>query len=42
MRFAGERLRVLAKQLPNGSNPGRQTKDLKGAIHILPSRLNAW
>ena len=26
---------------PAGSDPGRQTEALKGAVHILPSRLEA-
>src|SRR6516165_2771862 len=41
MRRAGELLRVLAKHLFDGSDPGRQTEALKGAVHILPSRLEA-
>jgi hypothetical protein len=41
MRRAGELLRVLAKHLLDGSDPGRQTEALKGAVHILPSRLEA-
>ena len=41
MRRAGELLRVLAKHLLDGSDPGRQTEALKGAVHILPSRLKA-
>src|SRR5262249_25014361 len=41
MRRAGEFLRVLAKHLFDGSDPGRQTEALKGAVHILPSRLEA-
>src|SRR5260221_10974825 len=41
MRRAGEPLRVLAKHLLDGSDPGRQTEALKGAVHILPSRLEA-
>jgi hypothetical protein len=40
---AGELLRVLAKHLLDGSDSGRQTEALKGAVHILPSlsRLGA-
>ena len=38
---AGELLRVLAKHLLDGSDSGRQTEALKGAVHILPSRLEA-
>ncbi len=41
MRRAGELLRVVAKHLLDGSNPGRQTEALEGAVHILPSRLEA-
>ena len=41
MRRASELLRVIAKHLLDGSNSGRQTKALKGAVHILPSRLKA-
>jgi hypothetical protein len=41
MRRAGELLHVLAKHLLDGSDPGRQTEALKGAVHILPSRLEA-
>ena len=41
MRRAGELLRVIAKHLLDGSNSGRQTEALKGAVHILPSRLKA-
>src|SRR5262245_54289500 len=41
MRRAGELLRVLAKHLFDGSDPGRQTEALKGAVYILPSRLEA-
>src|SRR5262249_36426664 len=41
MRRAGELPRVLAKHLLDGSDPGRQTEALKGAVHILPSRLEA-
>src|SRR2546430_3125263 len=41
MRRAGELLRVLAKHLFHGSDPGRQTEALKGAVHILPSHLEA-
>ena len=42
MRSAGELLlRVLAKHLFDGSDPSRQTEALKGAVHILPSRLEA-
>jgi hypothetical protein len=37
MRRAGELLRVLAKHLLDGSNPGRQTEALEGAVHrIVP------
>jgi hypothetical protein len=39
MRRAGELLRVLAKHLLDGSDSGRQTEALKGAVHTLPSRL---
>src|SRR5712664_764335 len=41
MRRAGELLRILAKHLLDGSDPGRQTEALEGAVHILPSRLKA-
>src|SRR5262249_18177996 len=41
MGRAGELLRVLAKHLFDGSDPSRQTEALKGAVHILPSRLEA-
>src|SRR5438876_10360327 len=41
MRRAGELLRVLTKHLFHGSDPGRQTEALKGAVHILPSHLQA-
>src|SRR5512132_3628787 len=41
MRRAGELLRVIAKYLLDGSDSGRQTETLKGAVHILPSRLKA-
>ena len=41
MRRAGELLRVIAKHLLDGSDSGRQTEALKGAVHILPSRLKA-
>ena len=42
MRRAGELLRVIAKHLLDGSDSGRQTEaSLKGAVHILPSRLKA-
>jgi hypothetical protein len=41
MRRAGEPLRALTKHLLDGSDPGRQTEALKGAVHILPSRLKA-
>jgi hypothetical protein len=41
MRYAGELLRVLTKHLLDGSDPGRQTEALKGAVHSLPSRLEA-
>jgi hypothetical protein len=37
----GELLRVLAKHLLDGSDPGRQTEALEGAVHILPSGLEA-
>jgi len=37
MRRAGDLLRVLAKHLFDGSDPGRQTEALKGAVRILPS-----
>ena len=37
MRRAGELLRVIAKHLLVS---GRQTEALKGAVHILPSRLH--
>jgi hypothetical protein len=36
-----ELLRILAKHLLDGSDPGRQTEALEGAVHILPSRLKA-
>jgi len=51
MRRASELLRVIAKPLLDGSDSGSQTEALKGAVHILPSRLkpepqvrtmNAW
>jgi hypothetical protein len=41
MRRPGQLLRVLAKHLLDGSDTGRQTEALKGAFHILPSRLKA-
>ena len=41
MRRAGELLRVLAKHLLDSSDSGRQTEALEGAVHILPSRLEA-
>ena len=41
MRRAGELLRVIAKHLLDGSDSGRQTEALEGAVHILPSRLKA-
>jgi hypothetical protein len=41
MRRAGELLRVIAKHLLDRSDSGRQTEALKGAVHILPSRLKA-
>src|SRR6516165_10251161 len=41
MRRAGELLCLLAKHLFDGSDPGRQTETVKGAVHILPSRLEA-
>jgi len=41
MRRAGELLRVIAKHLLDGSDSGRQTEALKGAVHILPSGLKA-
>jgi len=41
MRRAGELLRVLAKHLFDGSDPGRETEALNEAVHILPSRLEA-
>src|SRR5262249_60167777 len=41
MRFAGELLGILAQHLLNSFNPSRQTKALKRAVHILPSRLKA-
>jgi hypothetical protein len=28
--------------LLDGSDPGRQTEALEGAVHILPSRLEGW
>jgi hypothetical protein len=37
MRRAGELLRVIAKHLLDGSDSGRQTEALKGAVHILPA-----
>jgi hypothetical protein len=40
MRRAGELLRVIAKHF-NGSDSGRQTEAIKGAVHIFPSRLKA-
>src|SRR6516165_9158698 len=40
MRFAGELLGILAQHLLDSFNPSRQTKALKRAVHILPSRLN--
>src|SRR5262249_25906973 len=42
MSRADELLRVLAKHLLDGSDPGRQTEALEGAVHILPSHLQAW
>jgi hypothetical protein len=41
MRRADELLRVIAKHLLDASDSGRQTEALKGAVHILPSRLKA-
>src|SRR5262245_38473120 len=41
MRFAGELLGILAQHLLNSFNPSRQTKALKRAVHILPSRRKA-
>jgi transposase-like protein len=41
MRRAGKLLGVLAQHLLDGSDPGRQTEALEGAVHILPSRLKA-
>ena len=41
MRRAGELLRVIAKHLLDGSDSGRQAEAIKGAVHILPSRLKA-
>src|SRR5262249_49435326 len=41
MSRADELLRVLAKHLLDGSDPGRQTEALEGAVHILPSHLQA-
>src|SRR5262245_44486291 len=41
MRFAGEILGILAQHLLNSFNPSRQTKALKRAVHILPSRRKA-
>src|SRR5262245_11793616 len=41
MRFAGELLGVLAQHLLDSFNPGSQTKALKRAVHILPSRRKA-
>jgi len=41
MRRAGELPRILAKHLLDGSDSGRQTEALQGAVHILPSRLKA-
>src|SRR5262249_7915864 len=32
---------LLAKHLLDGSDPGRQTEALEGAVHILPSHLQA-
>src|SRR5262249_7799613 len=40
-RFAGELLGILAQHLLDSFNPSRQTKALKRAVHILPSRLKA-
>src|SRR5262249_27757697 len=40
MRRAGELLRTQSI-LFDGSDPGRQTEALKGAVHMLPSRLEA-
>jgi hypothetical protein len=47
MRRAGELLRILAKHLLDGSDPGRQTEALEGAVHILPiwaraRAMKAW
>jgi len=42
MRRARELLHFLAKNLLDGSDPGRQTEALEGAVHILPSRLEGW
>src|SRR5262245_22085745 len=41
MRFAGELLGILAQHLLNSFNPSRQTKALKRAVHMLPSRRKA-
>src|SRR5215813_3699569 len=41
MRFASELPGIVAQHLLDRSNPGRQTKALERAIHILPSRLDA-
>jgi hypothetical protein len=41
MRRASEPLRVIAKHSLDGTDSGRQTKALEGAVHILPSRLKA-
>jgi hypothetical protein len=34
-------LGILAQHLFDGSDPGRQTEALEGAVHILPSRRKA-
>lgn len=41
MRRAGKLLRVLAQHLLDGSDSGRQTEALEGAVHIAPSRFKA-
>jgi hypothetical protein len=37
----GELLRVIATRVLDGSDSGSQTEGLKGAVHILSSRLKA-
>jgi hypothetical protein len=47
MRRAGELLRILAKHLLDGSDSGRQTEALNGAVQAVSrlgtsARMKAW